>query len=47
MQKIVQGRKASSSRISEDPYAELNAYLNDPLEDYVDNVVRWWGVRFD
>ena len=43
MQKMVQDCKNADNCASEDSLAELNAYLKDPTENYVENVVRWWG----
>jgi hypothetical protein len=44
MRAAVKSRKDQQSSQIE-PHAELNSYLNAPLEDHVEDVVLWWGVR--
>ena len=44
MQKMVQEHKNADNCGSADSQSELNAYLKDPTENYVENVVCWWGV---
>ena len=38
-------KRQESDRAQLSPRAELQTYLNDPLQSTSD-VVRWWGVRF-
>lgn len=44
MHAAVQSRRdQQASQIN--PHEELNAYLNAPLEEHVDDVVSWWGAH--